>query len=397
MKKILFVGAGFLQAYIIKAARALGYITYAIDANPDSIGYRYADFFETIDIINIDACLQYAKETKVDGVMTVATDFGVETAACISEELDIPGLTRETVRVIKNKHLVRKALVTANADDSQDSIEISGIAQADDLHNMIKYPVMVKPCDGSGSRGASKAGNIIELKQACKLAIEGSLTSKAVIEPFITGVEYGVETFVYDGAAYVLAVMKKWMTEPPYYAELGHAIPSGLGNRTEDRIKEAARSAINALGITVGAVNMDIIVTDAGTIHIVDIGARMGGNLIGSHVIPTGTGYDYMENIIRAAVGDDVVLPGNETGSPVATKLLALKPGVVKKLPDIAEIEASFGVRIEHHLCIGRNITPYRTNLDGCGYIIATSDSLQSATEKAEQALRVIDSAIVRA
>ena len=35
---------------------------------------------------------------------------------------------------------------------------------------------------------------------------------------------------------------------------------------------------------------MDLLVTDDEKIHIVDIGARMGGNLIGSHIIPYGTG-----------------------------------------------------------------------------------------------------------
>ena len=40
---------------------------------------------------------------------------------------------------------------------------------------------------------------------------------------------------------------------------------------------------------------MDVLVTKDNRICIVDIGARMGGNLIGSHIIPLGTGIDYIE------------------------------------------------------------------------------------------------------
>ena len=31
--------------------------------------------------------------------------------------------------------------------------------------------------------------------------------------------------------------MKKWMQSPPYYAELGHAIPSDLSTEIEDKAK----------------------------------------------------------------------------------------------------------------------------------------------------------------
>src|SRR5699024_8800325 len=116
--------------------------------------------------------------------------------------------------------------------------------------------------------------------------------------------------------------MKKWMTAPPYYAELGHAIPCGLPDEIEERAKESVRKAIFALGINHGSVNMDLLITETGNIHIIDIGARMGGNLIGSHIIPYGTGINYMGNILKAAVGEQLDWTIHEKEA-VATKLLA--------------------------------------------------------------------------
>ena len=40
--------------------------------------------------------------------------------------------------------------------------------------------------------------------------------------------------------------------------------------------------------------------------------------------------------------------------------------------------------------------SPYRNNLDGCGYVVATADSTKEAKEKAAKALSAIDLGIVR-
>ena len=249
---------------------------------------------------------------------------------------------------------------------------------------------------GSGSRGASRVDRGEDLIEACELAINSSITHRAVAEPFIVGREYGVESFVDNGKIYVLAVMQKDMTLPPYYAELGHAIPSGLSLSLENKVKGCVKNALIALGVNHGSVNMDLLINSKGQVHIVDIGARMGGNLIGSHIIPTGTGIDYMGNMIKAAVGDETNWTPATSPQPVATKLLALKPGIVKVLPDFVKIETEFNVIVEHHLHVGDSITPYRTNLDGCGYVVAKASTIEHSIELAAKVRQMIDITILR-
>jgi biotin carboxylase len=226
--------------------------------------------------------------------------------------------------------------------------------------------------------------------------MKSSITHNAEIESFICGKEYGAESIVVDGQPYVLAIMQKWMTDPPYYAELGHAIPTDLKPEVEARAKSCVYQAIKALGINYGSVNMDILITSEGNIHIVDIGARMGGNLIGSHIVPAGTGIDYMKAMIQNAVGDPVELVTSEK-KVVATKLLALTPGTVVALPDVSEIEEQYGVLIEHHMFVGMKINEYHTNLDGCGYIVAVGKQKDLIESSVKQALCVFDHSITRA
>ena len=190
-----------------------------------------------------------------------------------------------------------------------------------------------------------------------------------------------------------MALLGKHITPEPDYAELGHYYPSGLKNEKE--IKEKLRQAVESLGITHGAVNMDYLVNGE-EIFIVDLGARMGGNIIYSHIIPEATGRDYAKEMIMQAVGESTNHQPFHKNMAVATRLLALTPGVIEKLPDFSHIEAKYGVEIFHHLKVGDTIHKYHTNLDGGGYILATDEVLEYAEKKAENALREIDDSILR-
>jgi biotin carboxylase len=393
MKKILIVGAGFLQKYVIIKAREMGYYVHAVDADPNAVGFQYANEGAVIDIVNKEACLKYAKSKRIDGVLTAATDFGVPTVSYIAKKLNLPGLNYNTAITVRDKYAVRKILIDSQVDDAKQVCLVNKNTNFNELVTKINYPVMVKPCEGSGSRGINKVEKAIDLRNACLNAINVSTTNQAEIESFIVGDEYGCESIVIDGNIYVLAVMKKWMTKPPYYAELGHAIPSGLDISIENKIKNCVRDAILALKINSGSVNMDVLVTETGKIHIVDVGARMGGNLIGSHIIKLGTGYDYMAAIIRNAVGDKVnLIKGRQTC--VATRILAFHEGIITQIPNIELLEKKYNVTIEHHMRVGDYVSNYHTNLDGCGYIVATGSDLDEVVNRGTSVLQIIEKAI---
>ena len=395
-KKLLMLGGGFLQCFVIKKAKQLGYEVHVLDANPQAEGFKYADAYAVINIVDEEACLAYARSENVDGVLTAATDYSVLAMSRIASDLHLPGINYQSAKLIKNKAEVRRCLFDAQADDTGYSYEISSSQEALSVLPEVKFPVMVKPCDGSGSRGASRVDNPDDFVTACEYAMQGSITHRAVAEPFVVGREYGVESFVNQGEIHILAVMQKDMTMPPYYAELGHAIPSGLSVEMEAKVKECVRRALIALGVNHGSVNMDLLIDSDGGVHIVDIGARMGGNLIGSHIIPMGTGIDYMANMIKAAMSDEVDFTPQTESAPVATKLLALTPGVVASLPNFDNIATTYKVTIEHHLHQGDTITPYRTNLDGCGYVVATGRDVYEAIDTARMVREIIDNVIIR-
>lgn len=393
MKKILIIGAGFLQSFVIKKAKQMGYETLTVDADPKAVGFQFADKHEVINIVDEKSCLAYARKENIDGVLTAATDYGVLTAAYIAEKMHLPGLDYEVAKLIKNKYKVRKRLFDAKVDDTEQAYEVNESTDIVSLCEKLTFPVMVKPCDGSGSRGASRVDKSDSFASACQYAMESSITHRATVETFIVGKEYGAESLVVDGNVHVLGIMRKWMTEPPYYAELGHAIPTDLPVEVEQRAKKCVESAIKALGINFGSVNMDMLISADGKIHIIDVGARMGGNMIGPCIIPYGTGVDYMADMIRNAVGDKVELVSQGHGA-VVTRLLAFSGGIIKNLPDFEDLERKYRVEIYHRMNVGQVVNEYHTNIDGMGYIVARADDVKTAEENAKTVLEYIKNTV---
>ena len=393
MKKILIIGAGYLQHFLIKKAKEMGYYTLSVDADPNAIGFRFSNKYAVINIVDEDACLKFAMDEHIDGVLTAATDYGVLTASYIADKMGLPGLNYESAKLIKNKYLVRKCLFENKVDDTEQAYEVDSTTDIKKISKQLIYPVMVKPCDGSGSRGASRVDKSEDLESACQYAMAGSITQRAEIESFIVGLEYGAESLVVNGEIHILGIMKKWMTQPPYYAELGHAIPCGLSNDIVNKVKTCVSKAIKALNINHGSVNMDMLITNEGTVHIIDIGARMGGNMIGPCIIPYATGIDYMGLMLKAAVGEKVIFE-EKNGLPTVSRLLAFSNGIVKTLPNFKRIEKEYGVEIYHHIKLGDEIKEYRTNLDGCGYIIVRNKNFDNAVKIADNVLNTIRKSI---
>ena len=64
-------------------------------------------------------------------------------------------------------------------------------------------------------------------------------------------------------------------------------------------------AALDALKITDGASHGEFKITPDGEVRIIEIGSRMGGDCIGSDLVPLSTGYDFMEMIIDTACGKE--------------------------------------------------------------------------------------------
>ena len=135
MKKIMIIGAGILQLPVIRKAKELGHTVICVDMDPNAIGFKEAHEYEVINIVDKEQCYEYAKRKGIDGVLTVATDYGVLTSSYISKLLGLKGLSYDVCKVIKNKYKVREVFKENNISDIYQYFEVSNIKS---LHQLLQ-------------------------------------------------------------------------------------------------------------------------------------------------------------------------------------------------------------------------------------------------------------------
>lgn len=385
MKKLLVVGGGAYQIPLIKRIRERGFEAYCVDGNENSEGFLYANGYKNVDVLNMDACLSYAKEIGIDAVLTYGATITLPTVSYIGEKLGLPTLPFETAEISKSKFKIKSRLAQFGCNIKGNFFEMSSIEEA--YNHTFTFPCVIKPSDGSGSRGVSVVENKCELKAAIEYAYSSARFGKFYMEDFIKGEEYSAETFTYKGKTYVYAIVKTSFYRQNGEISYGHRAPAGLNSDIEFAIEKEVVKAARSLNITMGSANFDVIISDDDKKpYIIDCGIRIGQNLIASHIVPLSRGVSIIDNTIDIALGNEVD-PEPVQNKCIATKLLIYSPGVISEIKPFDALIGKIGVvDIVMRKQVGDVQKPYREKSDTCGWVIATGSTPDEAEANAEKA-----------
>lgn len=199
-----------------------------------------------------------------------------------------------------------------------------------------------------------------------------------------------METIAVNGECHVIQITDKITTGSPHFVEMGHTQPSQLNYDTKRRISEAAKLANQAIGITNGPSHTEIIVTEEGP-KIVEIGARLGGDCITTHLVPLSTGVDMVTCCIRIALGEE---PKTEIkfSKGAAIRYLSCGAGKIESITGIETAEALEGIRqisIVHN--IGDTVSEIKSSSDRVGFVVAQGDTPTDAADQCNRAMKMIN------
>ena len=302
MKKLAIIGANEFQNPLILRAKELGYETHVFAWKEGSIGEKTADYFYPISIVEKEKILKKCEEIKIDGITTIASDLATVTVNYVAEKMNLPGNSIECNNKSTNKYEMRKVFKDNNVSTLKFE-KVTSIEQINFLSNM-NYPLIVKPTDRSGSRAVTKINKKSELESAINKAIDNSFEKAAIVEEFIDGQEYSCEGITYNGEHRFLTVTQKATTGAPNFIETGHFEPADISLEVKLKIYNELRKALDALKITNSATHSEFKIDAKGNIKVIEIGARMGGDCIGSDLVYLSTGYDYIKMVIDVAMGE---------------------------------------------------------------------------------------------
>ena len=397
MKTLMILGASILQLPAIKKAKEMDLNVVAVDMNPNAIGFKEDGIEkEIISTIDIPKVVEAAKKHKIDGIMTLASDMPMRTIAAVSKELNLIGISEETALKATNKAVMRDTLKNGNVPIPL-YYKVSNIDDFYKSVNNIKskgYKVITKPADNSGSRGIDLIEDFSQenLEKIYNYTKEYSRSGDILVEEYMEGPEVSVETLTTNGECHVIQITDKLTTGAPYFVEMGHSQPSQLPYDIKMKIEEVAIAANKAIGITNGPSHTEIKVTKDGP-KIVELGARLGGDNITTHLVPLSTGVDMVEACIKISLGEKPDI-AKKIEKASAIRYIDSHNGVIKDITGIENVKSMNGIRqvsIVHN--IGEELNDIKSSTDRIGFIIAqgkTATETIGICERAEKQINVV-------
>jgi biotin carboxylase len=279
----------------------MGFNTIGFAWPEGAVAKDYCDKFYPISIIEKDLILEICRKEEINGILSIASDVAVTTVNYVASKLGLTGNSNESALYSTNKFLMRGKLKNAGLNCPQYFL-IEKHTDIREIGKSINYPAIVKPVDRSGSKGVTKVLNANELAKAAIDALQASLSQQAIAEEFIDGIEVSVEMISFKGIHYALTITDKETSSAPHFVELAHHQPSQLPQSIQEEILVAAKKGLDALEIANSASHPEFIISSKG-IFVTEIGARMGGDFIGSDLVYLSTGYDFLKGVLQLAIG----------------------------------------------------------------------------------------------
>jgi biotin carboxylase len=385
--RVLVVGAGFLQSFVIRKAREMGLTVIAVDRDPKAPGFELAHKEIVVDIKDQEACLKVARDEEIDAVLSVCTDFAVKTVAFVAESLGLTGLSMQAARTCTDKALMREALARANVGRVNFG-KASSMEEATLAVSSTGFPCIVKPVDSVGSRGVTKVDDVSTLAGSFAEAARISSSGDVIVEEFIDGPEISVEAVTWEGKTRIAAVTDKITSGPPHFVELGHTQPSIFSNERE--VNETVQACVRALGVDWSATHTELRLTENGP-KVMEVGARLGGDRITSDLVPLSTGIDLMEAVILISLGHAPrMVPKYARGS--AIRYLRVFPGRITAIRGIEPAGSVEGVTDVHmDMSVGDTVPELKSSLDRVGHVVAQGPDAYRAARAAEEATARIE------
>lgn len=395
MKKIMILGASILQLPAIKKAKEMGLQVIAVDMDYNAIGFKEEGVIcEVISTIDSEKILKAAKKHNIDGIMTLASDMPMRSVAIVAKEMGLIGISEQTALNATNKAEMRRCLKECGVPIPQ----FFRVSSKEEYENAIRYfrttqlKCIVKPADNSGSRGVDLLSDLSDeelISRAYEYSKSYSRGGDIVVEEYMEGPEVSVETLSVDGECHIIQITDKLTTGAPYFVEMGHSEPSVLPEDVKTKISEVASAAVKALEITNGPSHTEIKITKDGP-KIIELGARLGGDNITTHLVPLSTGVDMVECCIKIALGEKPDLAKKcDEGS--AIRYFKTDKGMITNIfgvEDAKKLQGVVQVTVVHG--IGEKVPEIKNSVDRAGFVIAQGKNAVNAVEICEDALRKI-------
>lgn len=388
---------------LLDAAASLGVDAYVATHEdlyakyPDRLRRKIADVvftdFADLDVARRDL-LAFARDAGVGGVVT-AWEFFAPLVTRLAAELGLPGNDPALADASRNKALMADAFAAGDVPRPRTlTLDDATLARARIDDAGFSYPIVVKPAENAGSVGVSVVDSPAGLDAAVRLAGHWThefphgtpLDMTVVVQEYVGGEEYSVETVVARGVMRHLAITQKFTTSDTTRAETGHTVPAPVDVDTAKLIHHTVEQALTSLGIRNGVGHTELKVLD-GSAVVIEVGARPPGDNI-MKLVTHATGVSEARCYLQAALGDEPDATATEDGATAIRFLRAPRAGTLRRItvPERHPAVVDSVIYAEP----GQRLDEPRNNVERLGHVILRAGSPAEVNEVADAVLREI-------
>ncbi|MBW3668140.1 MAG: ATP-grasp domain-containing protein [Actinobacteria bacterium] len=383
-------GTGRLFA---RAAAHLGYEPVLLCADPDRYPYAAEDGLrvEVLDTTDEAAVLAAARALDPVGV-TSSSEYFIAPAAAVAAALGLPAADAEAIRNCRDKGIQRRTLAAAGvpvpAFRAAETVD-DAVAAAVDLG----VPVVLKPVSGSGSIGVRLCNDVGEVAAHAATLLAQAVNERGIpvpgrllVEELAVGPEYSAEAF--DGQ--VVGIVRKHLSPPPAFLEVGHDFPAPLPDDDAAAVHAVTEAALEALGLCFGPTHVELRLTTDGPV-LIEVNPRLAGGNI-PELVRHASGVDLVTETVRLVTGGRPHLDPTRHRHSAIRFLLAPAAGTLEGVDGADRAEAVDGVvdvRVTRGL--GDSVTRAGDFRDRIGHVLTCGATAENAQAAAEAALACFD------
>ena len=295
-KKILFLGDGIYLKNLIKLYRKNIYDRFLIYHKTNL--HKKSNFKKTfeINLLEMSRIYNIAKKLKIDHVITDQNDFAMGSYGFLCTKLKLKGIPFNICKRFSNKKNCREFLKKKKIFEN--NLPKFYLSHEKIPNYLKKKKFILKPRNMQGSRYVYKL-NYKDLKE--KVRYLNSLKIGYIIEDFIEGQDYAVESVVNESIISNLVISKKFKFTNSFIDK--KIISRNYTNsKIENNIYELTKKILKALNIKNGLTHIEFR-AHKNKIYIIEAACRGAGSGISNIIVPYLTGFDTDKFLYKSSVG----------------------------------------------------------------------------------------------
>jgi biotin carboxylase len=387
---LLILGASEEQLPLYREAARRGLRTIAVDHRRDRPSVAYADQFLHLSTRDHEAIARALGPVTPAGIVSIGSDACLMTWHELSRRYRTPHQYPRAAAAASMDKATFHRVVRAAGLPTYRSLDL---AEPDERAlPPLRYPLVVKPGDSSGSRGITLVRDPADLGPALRRAHVNSHTGRFVVEEYLQGRDLTIEMFVRGGATVFAAITERTVLPSSNFIIAGHRSPAPISAADRARVVDAGARLCAAMDVTDGPAHFDVSLAPDGTPYMLETGARMCGNGY-SRLMRAVHGIDTIQTALDLALGLPWDVRPVRNGHGIIRLLgspsdhegtLAGIHGLdaVRSLPGVAEAEVDAKV--------GDTVRPFDQSAHKLGYVVVTGDTPADAERTLEIALTAL-------